>query len=214
MVVADLGPTLEQLVDEHLPVEGVGQRLADFLLGELARVAAHPDLAMQGGRRRDEAEVRVVDQRRAREDVELDDGVDLVALVGGDHRAGRVEEEELGAVERGLAAPPVRVALEGRAGLLVVADELPGAGPVGPLVGGRAGHVVGRGDDRLGVVDRDEVREVAVAAGERERDGVVIGRDRATGLEDALEAGVAGRDEALHRGDDVGGRERRRRSAT
>ncbi len=71
------------------------------------------------------------------------------------------------------------------------------------------GHVVGRGDDRLGVVDRDQVREVAVAAGQREGDRVVIGRDRATGIEDALQAGVAGRDEALHRGDDVGGREGR-----
>ena len=51
--------------------------------------------------------------------------------------------------------------------------------------------------------------KLPLRAGEGERDRVRVGGDRATRREHALEAGVAGRDQALHRGDDVGGGERR-----
>ena len=206
MVVAQLGPTLEQLLDERRSIEGVGEGLADLLLGEGARVGPHPDLAVEGRRLGDEAEVRVIEERRTGQDVELDDGVDLVALVGGDHRPGRIEEDPFRAIKRRLAAPPGVVPLERRAGLLVVRLQLPGAGPGRALVELGPCDVVDWRDERLRVVDRDEVREVPVRADEREGHGVGVGRDRATGVEDALEAGVAGRDEALHRGDDIGRR--------
>ena len=170
---------------------------------------AHPDLAMEGRRRGDQAEVRVIEERRPGEHVELDDGVDLAALVGGDHRPGGVEEDPLGAVERRLAAPPIGVPVERRPARLVVLGELPGARACRPVVELRAGDVIGGGDEGLGVVDRHEVREVAVRADEREGDRVRVGRHGAARVEDALEPGVAGRHQALHGGHDVGRRERR-----
>jgi len=44
---------------------------------ERAFVAAHPDLAVVGGRRLDDSEVRVGEESGTRQDVELDEGVDL-----------------------------------------------------------------------------------------------------------------------------------------
>ena len=91
----------------------------------------------------------------------------------------------------------------------VVVDELPRPGPCRSSVEVGAGDVVLRRDDRLRVVDRNQVREVPVRRFERHGDCVGVGRDRSTGRQDALETGVAGRHEALHRRDDVIGGQRR-----
>src|SRR3954454_15323034 len=209
MIVAELCLALEELLDKRRTIERQGERLADALVGELALVRAHPDLAMQGRRGHDGREVLVVEQGLARQDVELDDRVHLVALVGRDHRSGRAEEDELEPVERRLAAPPVLVPDERGAGVRIVLRQLPRACPGGNLVECRPGDVRLGSDQGLRVEDRDEIWEVAVRAEELEHDRVRVLGGSATRPEDALEAGVAGRDEALHRRHDVVGRERR-----
>ena len=123
VVVGDLGPPLEQRADHLLAVERVGQRLAHGLVDELAGVAAHPDLAVRRGLHLEHGEVGAVEQGLAAEHGELHEGVDGAALHRRHHRADVAEELHLLAVERGLAAPPVGVALERGPGRRVVAGR-------------------------------------------------------------------------------------------
>ncbi len=98
-----------------------------------------------------------------------------------------------------VAAPPRVVAGERRARGRVEVRQLPRPGAIGLLVERRPRSVVGRSDDRLGIEDRDEVREVAVPGDERElRDERVGGVDRPL-VDDTLQAGIAGLDEPVHR---------------
>ncbi len=207
VVVGDHRPTLEQRRDHLLPIEREGQGLAHGLVDELAGVAPHPDLAVRRGLHLEDREVRAVEQVVATEHGELHEGVDGTALHRRHHRADVVEELHLLAVERGLTAPPVRIALERRAGGRVVAGQLPRPRSVGCAVQSCARLVADRRDQRLGVEHRDQVREVAVGALEVEDGDIGIGGvDGALG-DDPGEAGVGGHDQAVHRRRDVGRRE-------
>ena len=207
VVVGDLATALEQLLDQRVAVDRECDGLTNPLISELARVGAEPDLAMVGGLGFRDREVRVVEQRRTGEHVELDDGVDLSALIGRDHRAGLVEERELDGVERRAAPPPRLVAAELGAGRDVVAVELPRAGPIRHRVERRAGLIRHRRDGGLRVEQRYELGQVAVRPDERHLDRQRIDCLGRILIDDALQARVARCDEATHRGDDVVGGE-------
>ena len=209
MIVGDLRPPLEQRLHHLLTVEREGQRLAHELVGELALVATHPDLPVRGRLHLEHGEVGVVEQDVAAEHGELDERVDLATLHGGHHRAYFVEELGLLAVEQGRAAPIALVARERRPRRRVVTAEHPRSGAVRRAVERCPGLVVGRGDQRLGVEDRDQVREVAVRAFEVEHRDVGVGGVHRTFRDDPGEASVGGHHQAVHRRRDVGGRERR-----
>ena len=207
MVVGHLALALEELLHHRFTIEGERQRLADPLVRELAGIAAHPDLPMVRRLRTEGVEVRVVEEDCARVDVELVDGVDLVALVGRDHRPRLIEEGEFDGVERRAAAPPGLIPGVLGPGGLVVAVELPRAGAVGHTVLRRAGGVGHRCDERLGVEYRHEVREVAVRTEQRELHRGGVDRLGRALLDHATQAGVTSLSEAVHRRDDVVGRE-------
>ena len=84
------------------------------------------------------------------EDLELHDGVHLLALVGGDHRSGLVEEDELDPSSG--VCPPHQSGLRSNVAPVccVVRLELPGAGAVRLRVEGRPGGVVLRRDRASG----------------------------------------------------------------
>ena len=62
MVVAQVRLALEQLLDQLGSVERQRERLANLLVGELALVRSHPDLAMEGCLESQAGEVRVVQE--------------------------------------------------------------------------------------------------------------------------------------------------------
>ena len=115
----------------------------------------------------------------------LQDNVHLAALQRDDLRLLVGVERELRAGRQRLAPPVVRVAHEARAHLGCVAFELERPGADERLL--EVAGVVGRQDDRVVVVGRDDVGEVAVRGVEVELHREVVHLARAARRQDAAE---------------------------
>ena len=153
-----------------------------------------------------DGDVAVVEQRVATDHGELRDRIGRAALQTRDQRGEVVAEGVLQLVEERLAAPPIRVGLEGGAGGGVVLGELERAGTRRALVERRAEHEVLGRDDRLRVVRADLLRELAIGAEECDLDREVVDRLRGAGGDGRLQVAAG---QAVHGGDDVGRGERR-----
>src|SRR4029077_6182598 len=93
---------------------------------------------------------------------ELGDRIGRATLQTRDQRCEVLAEGVLQFVEERLAAPPIRICLERRAGRLVVGGHLEGARTRHALIERGAEREVLRRDDRLRVVCTDLLRELAV----------------------------------------------------
>ena len=209
VVVRDRAVSAERLVDHLLAIERPGNCLPHLRIHHGALIALHPQLAMRSGLQLDDVHVRIVEQNLALVGREL--GV-AVGFAAGDccNLCGSVlDEDELDGVERRLATPPSVVTGVLGARLDVERVELPWTRATDTRLEVVLDRPRGRRDQRLRVVGRDEVREVTIGGVECKDDRQIVGCSRATRAERARQSRVAGFDQLVHRGDDVGGRERR-----
>ena len=206
VIVGDVALALEDGVDQRLAVDAECDGLTNLHIGEVAFAAVHPDLAVGGTTNGVDGEVAVVEDGVAADHGELRDRVGRATLQTRDQRCEVLAEGVLQLVEERLAAPPIRVGLERCAGRLVVGGHLEGAGTRHALIERGAEREVLRRDDRLRVVRTDLLRELAIGVEKGDLDGEVVDRLGGAGGDGRLQVAAG---QAVHRGDDVGGGERR-----
>jgi hypothetical protein len=219
VVVADVGPAVEEPLDEARAVERIRDGLAGLLLVERLLVGPHLERAVLARGRLGDRDVGVAEERLRPLERHLREDVDRPALDREHDRRGVGEVLDLGAVEVRQPVAPVVGVLGVRDALVDrerLQDEWPGPDSA---LRERADLVVLRQDDRVVVERRHEVREVAVWPVEVEGHGLLVDlldvalREHAGERRERRRADL-GVGDPVERGDDVVDRERASRRAT